>query len=380
MRALCQHLDSKIFQHADNNENGDPGNSSAQQEVPGSGDATTGPSALGRDYRQAERHTRGGDDGHGGDGDENDGDNRRRKLKVPAELAEERPKFACPYYKRNPRKYGKWTSCPGPGWDEVHRVKSHLYKRHALPPQCPRCWEPFRSEDAVREHLQQETACVKQENQMTLTGFTKEQERMLRSRKRVRPGTGEADKWREMYRILFPDDDIEKMPNPYYENTQDDSMARAQGIESYAVFLRREMPALVRRELESMFQNELRTVEESLRPQIEQMVIGLQPRLLRMFQQSISAEEREPDLRPDQGDAPHDDSSGDQGLAGGLEVPIFEEEPSFPLGYDELMDGIGDMEDLPLGDELVPGFDINFDGILDADCMDPSLTFLEHQS
>lgn len=32
-------------------------------------------------------------------------------------------KFACPYFKRNKTKYSKWTSCPGPGWDEVHRVK-----------------------------------------------------------------------------------------------------------------------------------------------------------------------------------------------------------------------------------------------------------------
>lgn len=32
-------------------------------------------------------------------------------------------KFACPYYKRNRKKYCKWTSCPGPGWEEVHRVK-----------------------------------------------------------------------------------------------------------------------------------------------------------------------------------------------------------------------------------------------------------------
>lgn len=66
----------------------------------------------------------------------------------------------------------------------------------------------------MREHLQQDTACVKRENQTLLSGFTKEQERVLRSRKRVRPGTSEADKWREMYRVLFPDDDFTKMPCP----------------------------------------------------------------------------------------------------------------------------------------------------------------------
>ena len=59
---------------------------------------------------------------------EADGDGRRKKTKsalLCAVTTRENSirKFACPYYKRNPEKYRKWTSCPGPGWDEVHRVK-----------------------------------------------------------------------------------------------------------------------------------------------------------------------------------------------------------------------------------------------------------------
>lgn len=60
---------------------------------------------------------------------EEDGDGRRKKAKRAslsvAASSEEKGtgKFACPYFQRNPKKYRKWTSCPGPGWDEVHRVK-----------------------------------------------------------------------------------------------------------------------------------------------------------------------------------------------------------------------------------------------------------------
>ena len=54
--------------------------------------------------------------------DDEDGDNRRRKRPRPTS-SDEAKKLACPYYKRNPQRYGRWTSCPGPGWDEVHRVK-----------------------------------------------------------------------------------------------------------------------------------------------------------------------------------------------------------------------------------------------------------------
>ena len=60
---------------------------------------------------------------------EEDGDGRRKKAKRASLSAAVRSKekgtgkFACPYFQRNPKKYRKWTSCPGPGWDEVHRVK-----------------------------------------------------------------------------------------------------------------------------------------------------------------------------------------------------------------------------------------------------------------
>jgi hypothetical protein len=32
-------------------------------------------------------------------------------------------KVACPYYKRSPQKYHSVRSCPGPGWETVHRMK-----------------------------------------------------------------------------------------------------------------------------------------------------------------------------------------------------------------------------------------------------------------
>ena len=129
-------------------------------------------------------------------------------------------RFTCPYFKRNWKKYSQWTSSasrrgkrpgdaesvvlmmkltkagwlrwkkavgcaqaswahnrtsfPGPGWDEVHRVKyilfffflffsswwtfpntcrAHLYRRHALPTQCPRCWEVLKADNLLSSHL-----------------------------------------------------------------------------------------------------------------------------------------------------------------------------------------------------------------------------------
>ncbi|KAK3390701.1 hypothetical protein B0H63DRAFT_388880 [Podospora didyma] len=229
--------------------------------------------------------------------DDSDHDGRRKKAKrAPAGketvVGDADKKFACPYFKRNRRKYCKWTSCPGPGWDEVHRVKTHLYRRHALPIQCPRCWDVFKGDNQLRAHLQQDPPCDVRTNQTLVEGFTKDQEKRLRSRKKVQADMTDEDKWREIYMILFPDDDKATIPSPYYDQTDydlDESSSSGTGeLEDYATFIRREMPTLVRRELESVFQDESQDVEERLRPRMAEILLNLQPKLLRLYKQSQS--------------------------------------------------------------------------------------------
>jgi len=50
-------------------------------------------------------------------------DTDKRRRKQPPGGCSVKKKFACPFYKKSPEKHNTWTSCPGPGWDEVHRVK-----------------------------------------------------------------------------------------------------------------------------------------------------------------------------------------------------------------------------------------------------------------
>jgi hypothetical protein len=47
---------------------------------------------------------------------------KRQQKKAKVENSQPR-KLACPFFKRDPRKYHLWRACPGPGWDTVHRVK-----------------------------------------------------------------------------------------------------------------------------------------------------------------------------------------------------------------------------------------------------------------
>ncbi len=71
-----------------------------------------------------------------------------------------------------------------------------------------------------------------------------------------------------------------------YENRDKDEVPPLADFEDYALFVRREMPTLVRRELEKMFNDEVRDIEERLRPRVAQIVLGLQLRLLQLYKQS----------------------------------------------------------------------------------------------
>lgn len=83
-------------------------------------DAEDGEQQVGRRRRSRASHL-GVDDVIASD---HDGRRKKARKSSSANIASGgQRKFACPYFKRNKKKYSKWTSCPGPGWDEVHRVK-----------------------------------------------------------------------------------------------------------------------------------------------------------------------------------------------------------------------------------------------------------------
>lgn len=56
--------------------------------------------------------------------------------------------------------------------------------------------------------------------QLPLEGFDKAQERKLKSKKRNAGVQTEEEKWKGVYRILFPDDAEEDMPSPCKKPTR----------------------------------------------------------------------------------------------------------------------------------------------------------------
>ncbi|RYP83759.1 hypothetical protein DL770_005337 [Monosporascus sp. CRB-9-2] len=144
--------------------------------------------------------------------------------------------------------------------------------------------------EALRDaHLQLDPPCQKRDNDTLLDGFSKAQEKQLRSRKKSDVNVTDEDKWREIYHILFPDDDLETIPSPYYDEIthgHDGSRSSPGRPEHFAAFARRELPRFVRRELGILFRQEFRDIGTRDHPRIQDLVLRLQPRLIDLYEHS----------------------------------------------------------------------------------------------
>ena len=87
-----------------------------------------------------------------------------------------------------------------------------MYEHHKRPLQCLRCGECFNSAEEQTEHLRLAEACIVGAVE-TADGFDDAQEARLKSRKSLTTLT-EAEKWRRVWKILFPQDADADIPEP----------------------------------------------------------------------------------------------------------------------------------------------------------------------
>ncbi|KAK4159962.1 hypothetical protein QBC43DRAFT_326177 [Cladorrhinum sp. PSN259] len=208
--------------------------------------------------------------GGGGDGD-GGGPNHNTVSNVSPVL-----RLACPYHKRNSRKYGV-GACATSSWVYVRRLKEHIYRVHRLPISCPRCQASFSDQAMLSEHLLLPDRCERKlQTGDAPEGCTWQQEKALRDKKR-RPNMGENEKWVETYRILFPNDT--KIPTPYFErweDTRDQEIAQArhellhlvrQGLEAAVVQLPTDFQEYLKAKLERIFNDAQREILQRYQPQ-----------------------------------------------------------------------------------------------------------------
>jgi hypothetical protein len=145
------------------------------------------------------------------DNDEEDNPNKRRRGSLATVASSDTStRFACPFYKHEPHRFRNRRTCPGPGWPTVHRMKEHLYRAHAQSIYCPRCYATFDADTDLSTHLR--SAQCQVSDPQPIEGIDRETLKALH--KRSPAFRLEEDKWRDVYRHLFPDVAVEDIPSP----------------------------------------------------------------------------------------------------------------------------------------------------------------------
>ncbi|KAL8408395.1 hypothetical protein RB594_006999 [Gaeumannomyces avenae] len=124
-----------------------------------------------------------------------------------------RPLLACPFFQVNQNFFREFSnSCSGPGFDDFHRLKEHIQRRH-MPSLhvCQRCGEECKSDEGLYRHQMMRDKCEVVERTPAEGFLTHEAMMKLKGRKKWGNGTTEEEKWRVTFGIIFPD---YPMPSP----------------------------------------------------------------------------------------------------------------------------------------------------------------------
>ncbi|KAK1826624.1 hypothetical protein QBC39DRAFT_15227 [Podospora conica] len=126
-------------------------------------------------------------------------------------------KYACPFRKHDPTHYNirDHELCAVRAWDSVSRMKEHLYRKHCKV-HCARCKQTFKRSAELELHERSEGCQMR--HVRCPADITAQQEKQLKSKRYSTRFQTEEEKWREVYRLLFPGEDI---PSPYPEVGED---------------------------------------------------------------------------------------------------------------------------------------------------------------
>jgi hypothetical protein len=88
--------------------------------------------------------------------------------------------------------------------------RAHLYKYHTIY-QCQRCKRLFNSDDELDSHIMEVESCTAI-TAPHVDGITKKIKEKLQCKRKAYPAQTEAARWKQIYQILFPED--EEVPDP----------------------------------------------------------------------------------------------------------------------------------------------------------------------
>ncbi|KAG9233783.1 putative resistance to glucose repression protein 1 [Amylocarpus encephaloides] len=235
---------------------------------------------------QTRRKRQRGDESEGLDGG-NDRKTKSRQQPTPR-AQEETLKFACPFRKHDPQSYNIYTNrvCALSHWQTIARVKEHIYRCHQKAPHCQRCWRPFKNQQRLDAHITVAASDICEVRPGTSPeGITADIERKLRSRKKSHPNQMDEDRWKEIYKLLFPGAEV---PSPYFEPVQEEGPGSpdSRELSNYENYIRRELPRLVRSNIESVVRRETQPLEAALIGNLISIIQDCQDRVFRSYRET----------------------------------------------------------------------------------------------
>ncbi|OAG07067.1 uncharacterized protein CC84DRAFT_1258265 [Paraphaeosphaeria sporulosa] len=162
-------------------------------------------------------------DDEGDDDSDQEDDNRPRK-KGPTQRIPQR-RLKCPFYLRQPEKYTK-AACRGEGFAEMGKLKDHLKRVHMHPLRCHRCHEEM-SEEELEAHMIMDNACAIRPAPQDDRIAPQKLWRLDFKRAPFVNARSTEEKWKMLYKMLFPADAEETIPSPYTRNALSPDLARA---------------------------------------------------------------------------------------------------------------------------------------------------------
>ncbi|KAH8895961.1 hypothetical protein GQ53DRAFT_838856 [Thozetella sp. PMI_491] len=225
-----------------------------------------------------------------GDGDAERNSKRPSQTPTSSITIPDRQKFSCPFRKHDPITYSlsSYRVCAASSWDNTSRLKEHIYRchRHLY---CPRCKVIFENKPQLDLHVEASREDICDVRPGRPPGITPEQERQLRSKKRPAGGRSEEEKWRNIYALLFPNEDI---PSCYFEPIEEAGRMspEAHALEECEGYIRRQVPRLVRSNLIEVARQDMQPIEERLLARLHQITQDSIELAFRQFRESHAEE------------------------------------------------------------------------------------------
>jgi len=181
--------------------------------------------------------------------------------------------------------------------------------------QCPRCKELFENQTKLDDHFTAVKGC-ELSSADPADGITATIEKRLRSRKKTHPDQTEEDRWRGIYQILFPGEDIPSPCNfPHtpsspkirplltvtdFEPIQEDlpQSPESQELANYEDYSRRELPRIFRRALEAALNDESQPIAERLLRQLPSMIQDCQDVVFSSYRARLHSDNTESPALP----------------------------------------------------------------------------------